>query len=208
MPSGRARLPSALAAAWLVAFTTQVHAHAMSASMNHFNAGFVHPLTAFEHVLAFAAVGLLIGQHGLQKAQFLILIFPLAVALGAAGARALPGLPLVAATNLVSLILFGALTALAKPLPHAALLAFCCAFGLTHGYANGSATTAQTSMLAFAAGLFAATFLVVAYGAAAAQYLLQRKISWIDIAVRVAGSWIAAIGLMALAIGMRGGLGR
>ena len=38
------------------------------------------------------------------------------------------------------------------------------------------------------------------YGLIAADYLLRRNIGWMRIAVRVAGSWIAAIAILVLAI--------
>jgi len=40
---------------------------------------------------------------------------------------------------------------------------------------------------------------VTAYGLIVTDYLLRRKAGWIHIAVRVAGSWIAAIGILVLA---------
>jgi hypothetical protein len=44
-----------------------------------------------------------------------------------------------------------------------------------------------------------ASILTVSIGLITADWLLQRKIGWVGIAVRVAGSWITAIGVLVLA---------
>jgi hypothetical protein len=41
---------------------------------------------------------------------------------------------------------------------------------------------------------------VTAYGFITTDWLLRRKIGWVRIALRVAGSWIAAIGILVLAV--------
>jgi urease accessory protein len=99
--------------------------------------------------------------------------------------------------------LFGILAALGRALPLHGLALLAGLFGATHGYANGSAMTANTTPLVFAAGVFVSAFAVTAYAAAITQFLLRRETAWIGIAMRVLGSWIAAIGLLAFAIGMR-----
>ena len=45
----------------------------------------------------------------------------------------------------------------------------------------------------------AAGLALTAYGLIVTDYLLRRKAYWIHIAVRVAGSWIAAMGILVLA---------
>ena len=60
------------AAAVLVAAVSEVHAHTAAKEVGDFYAGFLHPLTALEHVLSFVALGLLIGQQG-HKASAAVL---------------------------------------------------------------------------------------------------------------------------------------
>ena len=59
-------------------------------------------------------------------------------------------------------------------------------------------------LLIFAlAPLLPAALLALGYSLGVTAYLLRLKPAWIPIAVRVAGSWITAIGVLALGIGGR-----
>ena len=51
----------------------------------------------------------------------------------------------------------------------------------------------------FIPGVGLAGLAVLAYGTLMVDFLLKRKTGWIEIAVRVAGSWIAAIAVLVLA---------
>jgi urease accessory protein len=57
----------------------------------------------------------------------------------------------------------------------------------------------QTKPYLYIPGVALAGLAVTAYGLMVTDYLLRRKADWIHIAVRVAGSWIAAIGILVLA---------
>jgi urease accessory protein len=172
------------------------HAHAASVQAGAFYAGLLHPLTAPEHVLPMLALGLLAAQQGLRKGQGVLLAFPAALALGAALAL-LPQtsgwMSLLNLVNLASAILFGGLVATS---PVALLYGLAALFGLTHGYANGAAITAGLSPPVFILGLVTAALLVLGYSLGGAAYLLRLAPTWLPIAVRVAGSWVAAIGIL------------
>ena len=68
------------------------------------------------------------------------------------------------------------------------------------GYLNGSAMAVARLGLAGLAGIVAALFVAVALAAALAVAL---RAPWARIAVRVAGSWVAAAGLLLLAWSLR-----
>jgi urease accessory protein len=108
-------------------------------------------------------------------------------------------LPYVGILNIFSAILFGALVAAAWSLPMALCYVIATVFGLSHGFANGAGMIGQTRPYLFIPGVALAGLAVTAYGLIVTDYLLRRKASWIHIAVRVAGSWIAAIGILVLA---------
>lgn len=180
------------------------HAHVASAQAGAFYGGLLHPLTAPEHVLPMLALGLLAGQHGLNKGQGVLLAFPLALALGAISAwlyQALEWMPLLNLANLASAVLFGGLVAAAQRLPIALLYALAALFGMTHGYVNGAAITPNLAPAVFILGLMTAALLALGYSLGGTAYLLRLKPAWIPIAVRVAGSWITAIGVLALSMG-------
>lgn len=102
-----------------------------------FLAGITHPLFGPDHVLAMLAVGLWAGVVGGRAP----LVWPLAfvggmVAGGLLGAGG-TGLPVVEPAILASVVVLGALAALALRVPMAAAVAMLALFGLTHGYAHG-----------------------------------------------------------------------
>jgi len=193
MPAARAGIAVCLLLAAGSAF-----AHSATRGAADFYAGALHALTALEHVLPFLALGILAGQQG-RKTEPVLLVFFLALAAGATAAIWTPPLPYVGLLNIVSAILFGGLVAASWSLPMALCYGIAAVFGLSHGFANGAGMIEQTKPYLFIPGVAFAGLAVTAYGLMVTDYLLRRKAGWIHIAVRVAGSWIAAIGILVLA---------
>jgi hypothetical protein len=74
--------------------------------------------------------------------------------------------------------------------------------GLGHGYLNG-ASLAQPGLGAVGLlGIAAAVFTLVAL---AASFVVPLRAVWARVVVRVAGSWIAAIGLLLIGWAIRSG---
>jgi urease accessory protein len=173
-------------------------AHSAARGAGDFYAGALHALTALEHVLPFLALGILAGQQG-RKAESILLVFCLSLAAGASAALWAPPLHYIGLLNIVSAILFGGLVAASWSLPMAVYYGLALVFGLSHGFANGAGMLEQTKPYLYIPGVALAGLAVTAYGLMVTDYLLRRKADWIHIAVRVAGSWIAAIGILVLA---------
>jgi len=74
--------------------------------------------------------------------------------------------------------------------------------GLHHGYLNGTGMGASGSAAVALLGLVFAVFVLVALAAA---FVIRLRAAWARIAVRVAGSWIAAGGLLLLGWAARKG---
>jgi hydrogenase/urease accessory protein HupE len=72
--------------------------------------------------------------------------------------------------------------------------------GLVNGYLNGSAMAGAKLGLAGLAGIVSALFVAVALAAA---LVVAQRARWARIAVRVAGSWVAAAGLLLLGWSLR-----
>jgi urease accessory protein len=193
----RGALGSALAAGAATA-----HAHSTAKGIGDFYAGFLHPLTAPEHVIAFFALGILAAQQA-PRGQISLPVFWIALMAGAALALVAPAIPGVAFANVLSALVLGGLIALYKPLPAIPLFVLAAAFGFTHGHANGEAITDGIRFYLFIPGLALAALATSGYGLVFTDWLLRRKTGWITIAVRVAGSWIAAIGMLVLAGGWK-----
>ncbi|SFU51752.1 HupE/UreJ family protein [Pseudoduganella namucuonensis] len=165
-------------------------AHAIAATATGLGeqalAGFAHPFTGFDHLLAMTAAGIWSVRQ--PQGAHLPKVFLAAMLLGALGGVAgvtVPGLETgIAAT----VALIGALIAMAARLPAMAGAVMVAAFAVLHGNAHGH----ELPQVASAAGFLAASALLMAAG------------RWFGRAaeggmVRAAGAGIAATGMLMLA---------
>jgi urease accessory protein len=193
--------PAAGALLSLVAWAAPAAAHMIDNRFGDFYGGALHPLTALEHALPILALGLLAGQQGGRAARWLVLVFPLALLIGAVLAAVTSTLPSMDIFNGASFVVLGLLVAAGRRLPLALLIALGAAFGLSHGYENGRAMGPDTATHLFVLGIGAAGGLVVALVSASTIDLATRP--WARVGVRVVGSWIAAIGIMTIGLAWR-----
>jgi hydrogenase/urease accessory protein HupE len=103
------------------------------------------------------------------------------------------------------LLILGILVAADLRLPPPAVTALAVGLGLGHGFLNGVAMQQAGTGVLGLLGILAALFVLVALVAACVVSLHQQ---WARIAVRVAGSWMAALGLLMLGWALRGGTWR
>ena len=191
-----------LAIGWLAA-ATPAQAHLMTSGFGPFYDGLAHPLLSPEDLLPALAVILLAGLGGARQGRCVLATLPLAWLAGMAGGWAigLPGVP--AWLTAVATAAIGALVASDVRLPLTLVVAIAAALGALHGYDNGrdlAATTgALVAILGIASSLFATTSLV-------AGQVTVLKAPWARLAVRIGGSWIAAVGLLMFGWSMRAGL--
>jgi urease accessory protein len=179
-------------------------AHSLSNRFGDFYGGILHPLSALEHVLPFLALGLLAGQQGARAARWLLLVFPLGLLLGTAFAAVDPPDYWVTPLNYLSFVVLALLLAAAWRIPLALLLALGALIGLSHGYENGRDLTTGPGLFLFVPGV-ALVGVIITSLASALTLDLTARADWPRVAVRIAGSWIAAIGIMM--IGLAGGRG-
>lgn len=195
---GGARLAAALSLIPGAAF-----AHDLSDRYGVFLDAAIHPLTEIDHVLAFFALGLLAGQQGTPAARRSVAAFIAGLLLGVVLSTILPVSPdalrFLGGLNLASLFVLGALAAAALRLP-SWLVAFLAAlFGASHGLENGLDLAGALSVLS-AVGILAAGLVAAA---PVAVLVVRLRAGWQRVAVRVAGSWVAAIGLIVLGLRFR-----
>ena len=176
----------------------ELHAHGVVDGSNAFLAGLTHPVTALEHVLPLLALGMLAGQRGLRSGEGLIVAFPLAFACGAFGAALFGGVPDLSATNAATALVLGALVALAFGLPRPLLYAVVIVTGTVHGLANGGAVLG--ALPAFIAGATLSATLLFVYAFGLVDHALRRQKPWLPVTVRAIGSWIAAFGILTVAL--------
>ena len=180
---------------------TLAEAHLVNTDLGPFYGGLVHPLTALEHLLPLMALGLLAGQQGAPTARRVLVALPLGLAGGAWLSYPRPTWTGIQALNLLSLLILGLLVAVNWHLPAGIAEGLSLIVGITHGAANGAAAAAAgVSRELFVAGLLTAG---VALATLVPALVLSLRATWGRIAVRVVGSWIAAVGLLMVSFALR-----
>ena len=178
-----------------VIFPSSALAHPMK-GVGDFYAGMLHPMTSVECVLPIIALSLLAGQQNRRTAIGILLSFPIATAVAALLALVLPVSPFVAVINTSAMAVLGILVALNRSLPEISVI-LSAVLGLTVGWANGGELTPDTSAYRFIPGLAVVGLLLISYGIGLVRSL---DMPWAKTAVRVTGSWIAAIGILVLSL--------
>jgi len=175
-------------------------AHLVETGLGPVYDGVSHVLLSFDDLLPVLALAMLAGLNGAAAGRRVLFLLP-AAWLGAGGLGFLAGAPgLPYASTAVSLLVLGALTALDRRLAPGWVTVLAVAVGAMHGWLNGAAL-AENGLPARALwGIGATVFVLVALAAAAVSRL---RAPAARIAVRVAGSWIGAIGLLYLGWSLR-----
>jgi hydrogenase/urease accessory protein HupE len=175
-------------------------AHLVTTNLGPFYDGFAHFFTAPETLLPVLALALLAGLRGPAFGRALLLCLPVAWLAGACGSVWLaPRAALPLGTAGVTLA-FGALVAADVALPRLCVAGFAGGLGLFAGALSGADLARASAPLTLAMGTTCALFITTALIAGRVTSL---RAPWTRIAVRVAGSWIAASGLLMLGWALR-----
>ena len=177
-------------------------AHLVNSGFGPFYDGLAHPFVTPVDLLVVIALTLLAGLRGAQCGRRVLFALPLAWLAGMTAATVLP----VPAPPLwlggVFTIAFGALVAADRSLPVNWVTGLAAGAGAVQGFGNGhELVTANGGLLAMT-GILCALFVIAALAAGQVATLRAQSAR---VATRVAGSWIAAIGLLLLGWTLRGG---
>ena len=196
----RAILRQALAVAGFLLLPAPSHAHLVNTGLGPFYDGVSHFALTPEDLLPAVAMALLAGQKGSRAGRLALFALPGAWLLGGLAGLAFPTISSAPALTTVSFLALGGLVAADARLRPEWVTALAALVGLLHGYLNGAAM-AQAKLGALGlVGIVSTLFVVVALAAA---LVVALRVPWGRIAVRVAGSWIAAIGLLLLGWSLR-----
>jgi hydrogenase/urease accessory protein HupE len=165
---------------------TRAQAHLMNTGFGPFYDGLAHLFVSPEDFLPVIALALLAGLRGSRPSRAVLFILPLAWLLGAFVAQMPIGPSILVAVVLT--ILLGALVAADLTLPDWIVAVCAIVLGLVQG--NLSGIQLRISGMA---GVVFALFMVVAL---VTGQVTSLRSAWSRIVVRVAGSWIAAMGLL------------
>jgi len=194
---GRSPAFPGLVAAALATLTSPAtaRAHLNSTGMGPLYDGVLHFVLSPEDLLPVLGLALLAGLRGGAQSRRVLFVLPVAWLLGGLAGTAAPatgGSPFVSAAWF---LLLGGLVAADARVPQGVTVGLAVVLGLSHGWLNGSGMGDFWPAVGALAGLTASVFIVVALGSAP---VVSLRAHWARIAVRVAGSWVAASGLLLL----------
>jgi len=187
------RLVWLVSVAWLL-LPVRAEAHLPTIGLGPVYDGIFHFLLSPEDLIPVIALALLSGQRGASFGRRILWIVPLAwfsgglLGMFAGAARS-------SALTCVSFLLVGGLVAANAKISLRVITALAALLGFFHGYLNGTGISRFNDGTYAVLGLALAVFVVVAIFA---SLVIPLRRQWTLIVVRVAGSWIAASGLLML----------
>lgn len=192
----RFRWPFFAAAAWLLVMPRVASAHLVTTGLGPIYDGVGHLVMTVDDLIPVIGIALLAGLQGPEAGRRVLFTLPIAWFIGG-----MFGLRAPQETTFPfycgSFLLLGVLIATNLRLPPLVIGALSMIMGLCHGFADGSAIKdagVGAAVLEFI-GIVTILFVIQALVAA---FVVWLRWEWTRIAVRVAGSWIAAMGLLLL----------
>jgi urease accessory protein len=190
----RSRVTMLLASALCLLLPGAAAAHLPTIGLGPVYDGVFHLLLSPEDLIPVIALALLCGQRGAPFGRRALWLLPLAWFTGG-----LLGMFVASGRGstltCVSFLVVGGLVAANARISLVALTLLAALLGGFHGYLNGAGINRYDDGTYALLGLALAVFVVVALFASLVVPLRQQ---WARVAVRVAGSWIAASGLLML----------
>jgi urease accessory protein len=200
-PNSQSRIPIYAAVFFASAMMPlAAHAHLNSTGMGPIYDGLMHFLMSPEDLVPVLALALLSGLRGATYGRRTLFMLPGAWLLGGLAGLAASATNGNAFVSAAWFLAMGGLLALDAKLSLRMTTALAAMLGLYHGYLNGAGLGLSFASAAALLGLIFAVFVLIALAAA---FVVQLQAAWTRIAVRVAGSWIFASGLLLLGWAVR-----
>ncbi len=179
----------------------QVEAHLVTTGLGPVYDGVGHLLLTPEDLVPIIALALFAGLRGASYGRWTLFLLPVAwLAGGFLGLHA-SWSSIAMPVPAISFLTLGILVAADVRLRPVVVAALAIALGLIHGLLNGMAIRSAGASGMELIGVAATIFVIVALMAA---FVVSLKRPWTRIVVRVAGSWVTAIGLLLLGWSLRG----
>lgn len=180
----------------LVALPSAVQAHLVNSGLGPFYDGSLHLLLSPGDLLGLIAIALLAGLQGPKAGRLVTMTLPLCWLIAGLIGMQLPAMLDLPWVTMLAFAILGLLVAVDIRLPPAGVALLAALYGVLQGLQNGSALASIGADLTALFGIVM-TSLVIALLTAAAVVLLCAP--WARILIRVAGSWLVAVGVMMLA---------
>jgi hydrogenase/urease accessory protein HupE len=183
----------------LLFYPSYASAHLVTTGLGPVYDGIGHLVMTPEDLVPALAIALFAGLRGAAPGRRALFVLPLAWFTGGFLGVVIEGLPTLPVAG-ISFFILGVLVAADLKLSPKWVTAVVIVVGLVHGVLNGVALKEGAGILGLI-GIMATLFVIVAIVSA---FIVSLKKPWTRIAVRVAGSWVAAIGMLMFGWLMRG----
>jgi len=174
-------------------------AHLVTTGMGPLYDGIGHLLLTPEDLVPALAVSVFAGLRGKTAGRLVLFLFPCAWLIGGL-AGLLTGVTPPGQPQIISFVLFGVLIAADQRLPDTLIILLVIPIGVMHGFYNGAAMMNGPGTAGLL-GISTVLFVLLAF-VSAFTVSLSRNVA--RIAMRVAGSWVAAVGLLMIGWNING----
>ena len=178
-------------------------AHLNATGMGPVYDGMAHFLLSPEDLVPVLALALIAGLRGASYGRRALFVLPTAWLIGGLVGLSEPATNGSAVVSASWFLLLGGLVAADVQFPLLIATFLAVLLGLDKGYLNGDGLGQSETAIVALTGLTFAIFVVIALASA---FVLTLRAQWARIAVRVAGSWVFAIGLLMLGWASRRGV--
>jgi len=195
--AGAVGAAAAAAALW----PSSAEAHLVTTGLGPIYDGISHVLMSPDDLLPIIVMGFLAGLNGRQASRRVLFAVTVAWLAGGLAGFAAGQAHLPKAITTASFLVLGGLTAADFRRSPRVVTGVAMVVGVLHGWLNGVGIAESQREAMGLVGIGAVTFVVVALVSA---FVVSLRPLWARIAIRVAGSWVAAIGLLMLGWSLRG----
>jgi urease accessory protein len=176
-------------------------AHLVTSGLGPFYDGSLHLLLSPSDLLGLVAATLLAGLRGARAGRLTVVALPAAWFIAGLIGLNLPFIIDLPGLSILSFVILGVLVAIHPKLPPVAVTALTGLYGVLHGLLNGSALGV---MGAGVLSLFGIVVTVLIIALLVSATVVSLRAVWTRIAVRVVGSWVAAVGMLMFGWMIRG----
>ena len=180
-----------IAALGLLFWPSYASGHLVTTGLGPVYDGIGHLVMTPEDLIPALAIALFAGLRGAAPGRCALFLLPLAWFVGGILGVVIQGLPALQAPA-ISFLVLGVLIAADLNLSQKWFTAIVVVVGFVHGVSNGVALKEGAGILGLI-GIMTTLFVIVAIVSA---FIVSLKQPWTKIVVRVAGSWVAAIGML------------
>lgn len=187
------RLLATFLAAILLPLTPQaVHAHLVTTGLGPLFDGITHLMVTPEDFVPTLAIAMLVGLRGGRHARLVLFLLPLVWFLaGLVGLGRPVDIPF--SVTVVSFLVFGGLVAADAKVSIGVAAVLALLLGGVHGYLSGYEMAVAGLGTVGLVGAMASVFVLLSFASA---FVISLQAGWPRVAIRVAGSWVVAVGVL------------